>query len=126
LSVTTPPGHSAVERAAVVANRHRPFGAAGQHRVIVGPTDSLGKALVAASLSSRLDAALLLTPADVHPATMNWLVRRPPTGGYLVATPENVPYPTQWRYTTHVLPGDPAPSRADAPRGLLDLGRLGG
>jgi hypothetical protein len=99
-----------------LAVREWPYAAA--HRwddpIVLGPVGSLHATAVAASVAARSGAPLLLTGVLENDDVLRWLRRHRPVGGYLVATPRNVPYPVQWAYTTYVRPGDPAPSRGQA------------
>jgi hypothetical protein len=110
LTADTPVGF-----AADLAAREWPFAAAQRWEdpVVIGPVGSLKVAAVAASVAARQEAPLLLTGVLENDTVSSWLGRRRPVGGFLVATPRNVPYEVQWAYTTHVRPGDPAPSTAD-------------
>lgn len=97
--------------AAELATQEWPFAAARRwvDPVIIGPVGSPHAAAVAASVAGRLGAPLLLTGALEHDAVTDWLARRRPIGGFLVATPDTVSPGVQDAYTIHVRPGNPAP-----------------
>jgi hypothetical protein len=117
-------GEDPVSRAAILAAREAASVFEDAGPVVIAPIRSLAEAAIGAAVASRLDAPLLLSPNEAHPAVIGWLARHRPHGGYLVGGTDALAYPVQWQYTRFVEPGDePVPSRADAPRGLL--GRTG-
>ncbi len=125
LAVVTDPVTFAVN----FATRQWPLqlGTRFEEPVVIGPLGSVGAAVVAASVAGRVEAPLLLAGVGGDHPVEQWLMRRRPVGGFLVADPDQVPYEVQWTYGTHVQPGDATPSLATRDRdGLFGAAGMSG